>query len=258
MPTFADHDNEGRVITAEYETFYLINVYVPNAGQKTVRLPYRQTWNADFLAYCQQLDSNKPVIVAGDLNVAHTEIDLKNPKSNMKNAGFTPEERRDFTTWLDSGFVDTYRNMHPGETGAYTFWTYMAGARKRNIGWRIDYFVVSDRLTCHVAASEIREMVMGSDHCPIMLLIADPAAGGGDGEVVGAEEKELESKGSVQNKEEEKENVEEGNNADEVVKVAEGKDETEGSMQREEIAAGKIADEVELSETVESTTTNGS
>lgn len=229
-----EHDNEGRVITAEYETFYVINVYVPNAGQKTVRLPYRQTWNTDFLAYCQQLDSNKPVIVAGDLNVAHTEIDLKNPKSNMKNAGFTKEERRDFTTWLDSGFVDTFRKMHPGQAGAYTFWTYMAGARKRNIGWRLDYFVVSDRLTCHVAASEIREMVMGSDHCPIMLLVADPVSEGGDGEA--AEGTELDSNGSVQTKVDAEENAEKGNGTVEVVKAAEGKDEIE------EIAAAKVED----------------
>ena len=170
----ADHDNEGRVITAEYENFYLVNVYVPNAGQKLVRLSYRRQWNTDFLAYCQNLDSKKPVVVAGDLNVAHTEIDLANPKGNTKNSGFTREEREDFSTWLDSGFVDTFRHFNPDLTGAYTFWTYMANARKRNIGWRIDYFVVSARFVERVAANMIREKVLGSDHCPIMLLCADP------------------------------------------------------------------------------------
>ena len=171
-----EHDTEGRVITAEYNKFYLVNVYVPNSGQKTVRLPYRRQWNSDFLAYCQDLDSQKPVVVAGDLNVAHTEIDLKNPKSNVKNSGFTPQEREDFTTWLDSGFVDTFRHFYPDKTGAYTFWTYMSNARSRNIGWRIDYFLISARFVNRVAASEMREKVLGSDHCPIMLLLADPGS----------------------------------------------------------------------------------
>ena len=169
-----EHDNEGRVITAEYANFYLVNVYVPNSGQKTVRLPYRRKWNVEFLAYCQDLDAKKPVVVAGDLNVAHTEIDLANPKTNTKNAGFTPEERGDFTTWLDGGFIDTFRHFHPDKIGAYSFWTYMSNARKRNVGWRIDYFLVSTRFMGRVAASEMRELVLGSDHCPIMLLCADP------------------------------------------------------------------------------------
>ncbi|XP_063691750.1 exodeoxyribonuclease-like [Bolinopsis microptera] len=168
-----EHDNEGRVITAEYANFYLVNVYVPNSGQKTVRLPYRRKWNVDFLAYCQDLDAKKPVVVAGDLNVAHTEIDLANPKTNTKNSGFTPEERGDFTTLLDGGFIDTFRHFYPDKIGAYSFWTYMSNSRKRNVGWRIDYFLVSTRFMGRIAASEIRELVLGSDHCPIMLLCAD-------------------------------------------------------------------------------------
>jgi len=171
-----EHDNEGRVITAEYPGFYVVTVYVPNSGRKLVRLDYRREWNTDFLAYCKQLDSKKPVIVAGDLNVAHTEIDLANPKTNTKSSGFTPEEREDFSTWLDDGFVDTFRHFHGDLKGAYTFWTYMSNARKRNVGWRLDYFVTSERFVKNIATNSIREMVLGSDHCPIMLLVADETA----------------------------------------------------------------------------------
>lgn len=164
-------NNEGRLITAEYENFYLINVYVPNAGQKLVNMPKRLRWNQDFKTYVKELDSKKPVIICGDMNVAHQEIDLTNPKTNMKNAGFTKEERDGMTDFLDSGFVDTFRSLYPKKTGAYTFWSYFANARNKNIGWRLDYFLVSERINDNVCDNVIRSNVYGSDHCPIVLFI---------------------------------------------------------------------------------------
>jgi len=237
-----EHDNEGRVITLEYHSFYLVNVYVPNSGQKTVRLPYRREWNTDFLAYCKDLDSKKPVVVAGDLNVAHTEIDLANPKTNMKNSGFTPQEREDFTTWLDSGFVDTFRHNNPGKTGAYTFWTYMSSARNRNIGWRIDYFLVSERFVNTVAASDIRKKVLGSDHCPIMLLLANPGSEEDASEVNGAEvDDEVENVDTEgeDKSEEEMEEKKDGGEED-IVKIIEtSSGDTENLEPKEEGADGK-------------------
>lgn len=164
-----EHDQEGRVITLEYPAFYLVTVYTPNSKRDLSRLDYRQTWEDDFRAYLQSLDKIKPVIVCGDLNVAHTEIDLANPKTNMKNSGFTPEERGKFTTLIENGFTDSFRHLHPKQTGAYSWWSYMANARDRNIGWRIDYFCVSDRLVDNIIDAKIYPEVYGSDHCPIGL-----------------------------------------------------------------------------------------
>ncbi|KAL5271726.1 hypothetical protein ACHWQZ_G000063 [Mnemiopsis leidyi] len=256
-----EHDNEGRVITAEYESFYLVNVYVPNSGQKTVRLPYRRKWNTDFLAYCQNLDSRKPVIVAGDLNVAHTEVDLANPKTNTKNSGFTAEEREDFTTWLDSGFVDSFRHFHPDQTGAYTFWTYMANARKRNVGWRIDYFVVSKRFVDRIAASMIREKVMGSDHCPIMLLCADPGSNGTSTSGPGREEEasvEKESGGEKEKKEEEEEKEQKKKEEEEKEKKEEDVEDKEKKEENQEnIENEKNVENVEPKEETESSVKEG-
>ncbi|KAF8774660.1 DNA-(apurinic or apyrimidinic site) endonuclease-like [Argiope bruennichi] len=165
------HDNEGRVITAEYDKFYLVTTYIPNAGRGLVRLDYRQEWDKDFRAYIKKLDEKKPVVLCGDLNVAHEEIDLANPKSNKKNAGFTKEEREGFSTLLSEGFVDTFRHLYPDQTGAYTFWTYMMNARAKNVGWRLDYFIISKRFTDHLCDSVIRKDVYGSDHCPITLFL---------------------------------------------------------------------------------------
>mgnify|MGYP003086430830 FL=1 len=162
-----EHDQEGRVITAEFEKFYLVTVYTPNAKRDLSRLAYRQVWEDDFLAYIKKLEETKPVIFCGDLNVAHKEIDLANPKTNVNNAGFTKEERAKFDQVVASGLVDAFRYLHPDAVGAYSWWSYMGGARARNIGWRIDYFVVSEALAPLLKAVDIRSDVTGSDHCPV-------------------------------------------------------------------------------------------
>ena len=164
-----EHDNEGRVITLEYEEFYLVTVYTPNSQNELKRLDYRMRWEDDFLAYIKSLDEKKPVIFCGDLNVAHQEIDLKNPKTNRKNAGFTDEERAKMTTVLSSGFADTWRSLNPDTEGVYSWWSYRFNARKNNAGWRIDYFIVSDRLMDKVKDARIHTDIMGSDHCPVEL-----------------------------------------------------------------------------------------
>lgn len=161
------HDNEGRVITLEFPQFFLVNVYVPNSQRELTRLDYRMQWEDDFRAFLKGLESTKPVVVCGDLNVAHKEIDLKNPKQNTKNAGFTIEERTKFSALLDSGFVDSYRHFYPDKADAYTWWSYMANARAKNIGWRIDYFLLSTALTPSLKSAEIYSEILGSDHCPV-------------------------------------------------------------------------------------------
>ena len=163
------HDTEGRIITLEFEDFYYVTVYTPNSQDGLRRLEYRMEWEDDFRAYLHNLP--KPVVLCGDLNVAHTEIDLKNPKTNTKNAGFTPQEREKMTTLLDSGFVDTYRHIYPDKVGAYSWWSYRGGARERNAGWRIDYFLVSESIKDNIADVEIYNQVMGSDHCPVGLTL---------------------------------------------------------------------------------------
>jgi exodeoxyribonuclease-3 len=163
------HNDEGRVITLEYEEFYFVTVYTPNSQRELTRLSYRMEWEEDFRNYLMELDRKKPVIVCGDMNVAHKEIDLKNPKTNTKNAGFTIEEREKMTKLLDSGFVDSFRYLYPEETGAYTWWSYMFHAREKNAGWRIDYFLVSDRFKEKIEDNVIHKDIMGSDHCPIEL-----------------------------------------------------------------------------------------
>ena len=165
----AEHDSEGRVITVEYEPFYLVNCYTPNAQRELARLEYRMKWEDDFRAYLMSLDAKKPVVLCGDLNVAHQEIDLKNPKTNRRNAGFSDEERAKMTELLAGGFVDTFRALYPDVTGAYTWWSYLRRARDTNAGWRIDYFIVSERLRGAVHDSRIRADVLGSDHCPVEL-----------------------------------------------------------------------------------------
>ena len=165
------HNDEGRVITLEYEDYYVVTVYTPNSQRELARLDYRMEWEDDFKEYIKGLDEKKPVILCGDLNVAHTEIDLKNPKSNTRNAGFTVEERTKFTALLESGYVDTFRYLYPDVTGAYTWWSYMFNARQNNAGWRIDYFVVSERMKDRIADSLIYSEVMGSDHCPVGLIL---------------------------------------------------------------------------------------
>lgn len=164
-----EHSREGRVITAEYENFYLVNVYTPNSQNELKRLDYRMRWEDDFREYLQKLDKTKPVILCGDLNVAHNEIDLKNPKTNRGNAGFSDEEREKFGQLLSAGFVDTFRYLYPDTAGAYSWWSYRFHARENNAGWRIDYFVVSDRLKDEVRDSAILTDVYGSDHCPVAL-----------------------------------------------------------------------------------------
>ena len=164
-----EHDQEGRVITLEYKDFYLVNVYTPNSQRELVRLSYRQNWEDDFRAYLKKLDKKKPVILCGDLNVAHKEIDLKNPKTNRKNAGFTDEEREKMTELLDNGFVDTFRYLYPDKENCYTWWSYMMKAREKNVGWRIDYFIVSDRIKEEIEDAKILSEVYGSDHCPVEL-----------------------------------------------------------------------------------------
>lgn len=163
------HDKEGRVITAEFPEFYLVTVYTPNSQNELARLPYRMEWEDAFLSYLKKLEETKPVIFCGDLNVAHQEIDLKNPKTNRKNAGFTDEERGKFTQVLDSGFIDTYRYFYPDTEGVYSWWSYRFKAREKNAGWRIDYFVVSECLKERLADAMIYTQVMGSDHCPVGL-----------------------------------------------------------------------------------------
>ena len=165
------HDTEGRVITLEYTDFYLITVYVPNSQDDLRRLGYRMTWADDFRAYLVELDKKKPVIVCGDLNVAHQEIDLKNPKSNRRNAGFTDEERGKFQELLDAGFIDTFRYFHPDQRDIYSWWSYRFKARERNSGWRIDYFVTSQRLAPQLASAKIHTEIFGSDHCPVELVL---------------------------------------------------------------------------------------
>ena len=164
-----EHDQEGRVITLEYEGFYLVTCYTPNAQRELTRLEYRMRWEEDFLAYLKSLDAKKPVVLCGDLNVAHEEIDLKNAKSNRGNAGFTDEERAAMTRLLSEGFTDTFRYLYPDKTGAYSWWSYMFNARANNAGWRIDYFIVSDRLWDRIADARIDAHVYGSDHCPVVL-----------------------------------------------------------------------------------------
>ena len=166
-----EHDHEGRVITCEYPDFYLVCCYTPNSQNELKRLEYRMRWEEAFRAYLMKLDQVKPVVMCGDLNVAHQEIDLKNPSTNHHNAGFTDEERGCMTRLLDSGFVDTFRRFNPDATGAYTWWSYIGGARSRNAGWRIDYFIVSERFVDRVRSPLIYSEIMGSDHCPVALTI---------------------------------------------------------------------------------------
>ena len=166
-----EHDQEGRVITLEYPDFYLVTVYTPNSQDDLRRLDYRMTWEDAFRAYLKGLDAKKPVIICGDLNVAHKEIDLKNPKSNRRNAGFTDEERGKLQELLDAGFIDTFRHFHPDQADIYSWWSYRFKARERNSGWRIDYFVASERLAPRLQGASIHTEIYGSDHCPVELLL---------------------------------------------------------------------------------------
>ena len=166
-----DHDQEGRVITLEYPDFFLVTVYTPNSKSELERLDYRMTWEDDFKAYLKKLEVSKPVIVCGDLNVAHKEIDLKNPKTNQRSAGFTIEERNKMTALIDDGFVDTFRYFYPDLKDAYTWWSYFGKAREKNVGWRIDYFLASESLIPRFKSAAIRPEVMGSDHCPVIFEI---------------------------------------------------------------------------------------
>ena len=164
-----DHDHEGRVITLEYENFYMVTVYTPNSQNELARLDYRMKWEDDFRAYLKKLEENKPVIVCGDMNVAHNEIDLKNPKTNRKNAGFTDEEREKMTVLLDDGFIDTFRYFYPDQENIYSWWSYRFKAREKNAGWRIDYFLTSESLKDKLIDAKIHTEIMGSDHCPVEL-----------------------------------------------------------------------------------------
>ena len=166
-----EHDHEGRVITVEYNEFYLVNVYTPNSKDGLARLPYRMEWEDDFRAYLKGLENNKPVVLCGDLNVAHEEIDLKNPKTNRKNAGFSDEEREKMTELLNAGFIDTFRHFYPDKTGEYSWWSYRFNARKNNAGWRIDYFIVSESLKDKLKDASIHQEIFGSDHCPVELVL---------------------------------------------------------------------------------------
>lgn len=168
-----EHDHEGRVITAEFQEFYVVTVYTPNSQEELKRLDYRMQWEADFLGYLKKLEEKKPVIFCGDLNVAHREIDLKNPKTNRRNAGFTDEERGCFSKVLDSGFVDSFRYFYPDQEGIYSWWSYRFQARAKNAGWRIDYFVVSECLKDRLLDAAIHTKVMGSDHCPVELALRE-------------------------------------------------------------------------------------
>ncbi|MCM1033672.1 MAG: exodeoxyribonuclease III [Odoribacter sp.] len=163
------HDHEGRVITIDLESAFLVNVYTPNSQNELARLDYRIQWEHDFAAYVRKLDAIKPVIICGDLNVAHKEIDLKNPKTNRRNPGFTDEERNALTELLDSGFVDSFRYLHPDVTDAYSWWSYRFNSRAKNVGWRIDYFLVSERIAEKLVSAEIHNEIMGSDHCPVSI-----------------------------------------------------------------------------------------
>ncbi|MDD6306804.1 MAG: exodeoxyribonuclease III [Clostridiales bacterium] len=166
-----EHDKEGRVITLEYEDFFMVTCYTPNSQNELARLPYRMKWEEDFLAYLKKLDTDKPVILCGDLNVAHEEIDLKNPKTNRKNAGFSDEERAKMTELLSNGFTDTFRYFYPDLEGVYSWWSYRFKAREKNAGWRIDYFITSNRLEERLSDAKIHTTVMGSDHCPVELTL---------------------------------------------------------------------------------------
>ncbi len=166
-----EHDKEGRVITLEFEDFYFVTVYTPNSQQELARLSYRMQWEDEFRSYLKRLDKLKPVVVCGDMNVAHKEIDLKNPGSNRKNAGFTDEERTKFTELLESGFIDTYRYFNPDKEGVYSWWSYRFNARANNAGWRIDYFCVSERLADRLVSADIHPEIFGSDHCPVELVM---------------------------------------------------------------------------------------
>ena len=166
-----EHDQEGRVITLEFESFYLITVYTPNSQDGLARLDYRMQWETDFITYLKKLEEKKPVIFCGDLNVAHKEIDLKNPKTNRKNAGFTDEEREKFSTLLENGFTDTFRHFYPDLEGAYSWWSYRFHAREKNAGWRIDYFIVSESLKYKLKDASIHQEIFGSDHCPVELVL---------------------------------------------------------------------------------------
>lgn len=164
-----EHDKEGRVITCEYEDFFLVTCYTPNSQRGLARLDYRMEWEEDFRKYLNMLDQVKPVVLCGDLNVAHKEIDLKNPSANRKNAGFSDEERSQFQNLLDAGYTDTFRHLYPDAADRYSWWSYITKARERNAGWRIDYFVVSDRLADAIVEADIRDDIFGSDHCPVYL-----------------------------------------------------------------------------------------
>ena len=167
-----EHDHEERVITLDYENFYMLTCYTPNSQNELARLPYRMQWEDDFLAYLKKLDAKKPLILCGDLNVAHKEIDLKNPKTNRKNAGFTDEEREKMTTLLSGGFTDTFRYFYPDTEGAYSWWSYRFKAREKNAGWRIDYFITSAALNDRLTDAKIHTDVFGSDHCPVELTLS--------------------------------------------------------------------------------------
>ena len=166
-----EHDKEGRVITLEFEKFYMITVYTPNSQNELARLPYRMEWEDAFLSYLKKLEENKPVVFCGDLNVAHKEIDLKNPKSNRKNAGFTDEEREKFSILLNNGFIDTFRYFYPDAEGIYSWWSYRFQARAKNAGWRIDYFVISECLKDNLKGAHIHTEILGSDHCPVECIL---------------------------------------------------------------------------------------
>ena len=166
-----EHDHEGRIVTLEMEKFYLVTVYVPNSQDGLKRLDYRMKWEDDFRDFLKRLDEKKPVIVCGDLNVAHKEIDLKNPKTNRKNAGFTDEEREKFSTLLNNGFTDTFRHFYPDMTDIYSWWSYRFKAREKNAGWRIDYFVCSERLNDNLVSAKIHTDIFGSDHCPVEVVV---------------------------------------------------------------------------------------
>ena len=166
-----EHDHEGRVITCEFDEFFLVCCYTPNSQRELARLAYRMTWEDAFREYLHTLDQKKPVVLCGDLNVAHTEIDLKNPKTNRLNAGFTDEERAKFSELLETGFVDTFRYFHPDAIGTYSWWSYIRAARSRNAGWRIDYFVTSERMKDQLLSAAIHDQIMGSDHCPVELVL---------------------------------------------------------------------------------------
>ena len=166
-----EHDKEGRVITLEFEKFYMVNIYTPNSKRELERLDYRQIWEDEIRKYLLRLNETKPVIMCGDLNVAHEEIDLKNPKTNRHNAGFTDEERKKMTELLDAGFIDTFRFLYPDKENAYSWWSYMGHAREKNVGWRIDYFIVSKSIEDKIKEAKIHDEILGSDHCPVELEI---------------------------------------------------------------------------------------